>query len=59
MMTDFENQVLNQLYEISDQLDEQEKILDRIAEATETVRMLETDNSEALNDIKNDMPNLD
>ena len=36
MMTDFENQVLNQLYE-------QEKILDRIAEATETVRMLETD----------------
>lgn len=43
MMTDFENQVLNQLYEISDQLDEQEKILDRIAEATETVRMLETD----------------
>jgi hypothetical protein len=28
--------VLNQLYE-------QEKILDRIAEATETVRMLETD----------------
>lgn len=42
-MTDFENQVLNQLYEISDQLDEQEKILDRITEATETVRMLETD----------------
>ena len=35
-MTDFENQVLNQLYE-------QGKILDRIAEATETVRMLETD----------------
>jgi hypothetical protein len=58
-MTDFENQVLNQLYEISDQLDEQEKILGRIADATETVRMLETDNSEALNDIKNDMPNLD
>lgn len=43
MMTDFENQVLNQLYEISDQLDEQEKILDRIAEALETIRMLWTD----------------
>ena len=36
MMTDFENQVLNQLYE-------QEKILDRIAEALETIRMLWTD----------------
>ena len=58
-MTDFENQVLNQLYEISDQLDEQGQVLSRIADALETIRMLETDNSEALNDIKDAMPNLD
>ena len=53
MMTDFENQVLGDLKGISEQLDviendtdRQEQVLDylqRIAEATETIRMLETD----------------
>ena len=44
-MTEFEKQVL--------------AYLGRIADALETIRMLETDNSEALNDIKDAMPNLD
>jgi hypothetical protein len=44
-MTEFEKQTL--------------EYLERIADALETIRMLETDNDEALNDIKDAMPNLD